>query len=205
MYKKKKNGVFGSLLQVSFFTEHPIEFVVFTQVKYENRFLVRFTIPEEWSNKVARDKKRKRIARLNWKKKYIYRVCADKSIAEGIERLRNSTRPPASLSFQTISREGRGIGGQKTSSQFLWVPASWEVAASVPQCPLCLYCDPISALFLPRLQNKNSAFDTRFEHRHYDHSIQSKAELNLAVERFFCIVFPEKKNFIKESQWKIVT
>lgn len=106
--------------------------------------------------------------------------------------------------FLSLSLVEEFIESKRNMNVFFFERRNCAIGRFVLAIYPCLI-DPISALFLPRLQNKNSAFDTRFEHRHYDHSIQSKAELNLAVERFFCIVFPEKKNFVKESQWKIVT
>lgn len=61
----------------------------------------------------------------------------------------HDTKATCSQSFQ-LSVKVRATGVRKPRANFFECP---EVGSHRPRCPLCSYCDRISALFLPELQN----------------------------------------------------
>lgn len=62
---------------------------------------------------------------------------------------RHDTKATCSRSFQ-LSVKVRASGVRKPPANFFECP---EPGSHRPRCPLCSYCDRISALFLPELQN----------------------------------------------------
>ncbi|KYN07901.1 hypothetical protein ALC62_01083 [Cyphomyrmex costatus] len=61
----------------------------------------------------------------------------------------HDTKATCSRSFQ-LSVKVRAFGVRKPLANFFECP---ESGSHRPRCPLCSYCDRISALFLPELQN----------------------------------------------------